>query len=387
MNVSAVDSSTSYLFLRSEGAVAREPRTRSEDLGVGKLVEVTVIDRSGPGRYDVRVNNQPHSAESTTALEPGSTVLAVVTGTGDQLELRTLAATEDPGLAQALAILAARHRVDLSAAAQRQILLCASDSDSPAATLRAGLYLKKLGLEVTTSSLEALVIAQQFPPTPAAASDRERTTYVVPQSATGTTQAIHLLGQIMEQALSAPDGSGGAAGSGANAGFGDGRHRGQLPRGESGKQDSADSGASMRGLSQDFLHVSDGGALQYRYATVPLLVGGRLMELDMALFQQRSPARDVGAPRRLVMSLNTSHLGCVRIVAQSNLSNLNITLESNSEHGVAVLSSAVSSMRERLAQLGWQVGPLRCALSAEVSPAGRDIVDHVLTSGALDRAV
>jgi hypothetical protein len=107
----------------------------------------------------------------------------------------------------------------------------------------------------------------------------------------------------------------------------------------------------------------------------------------MALFQQRSATPSAGAPRRLVMSLGTNNLGAVRIVAQSLRSNLNISLTSNSERGVAILSAAVSPMRERLAALGWQVDGVRFELATDVAPAGRDIIDHVLTSGSLDRAV
>jgi hypothetical protein len=88
-----------------------------------------------------------------------------------------------------------------------------------------------------------------------------------------------------------------------------------------------------------------------------------------------------------VMSLNTSRLGTVRIVAQSLRSNLNITLASTSERGVAVLTAAQDSMRERLKALGWQVDGLRCQLGTDGPSAGREIIDHVLTTGSLDRAL
>jgi hypothetical protein len=87
------------------------------------------------------------------------------------------------------------------------------------------------------------------------------------------------------------------------------------------------------------------------------------------------------------MSLNTNRLGTVRIVAQSLRSNLSIALASTSERGVAVLTAALGPMRERLAALGWQVDGVRCEFATDVSSAGREIIDHVLTTGSLDRSL
>jgi hypothetical protein len=44
-------------------------------------------------------------------------------------------------------------------------------------------------------------------------------------------------------------------------------------------------------------------------------------------------------------------------------------------------------MRERLAALGWQVDGVRCEFATDVSSAGREIIDHVLTTGSLDRSL
>ena len=144
---------------------------------------------------------------------------------------------------------------------------------------------------------------------------------------------------------------------------------------------------SRRALSKELLNLSDGGALAYRYATLPLLVAGRLVELDTALFQQKPSAAAAGSSQRLVMALNTSRLGTVRIAAQSLHSNLDITLTSTSERGVAVLTASLGPMRERLQGLGWQVDGMRCQLGTDIPSAGREIIDHVLTTGSLDRAL
>lgn len=386
MSIGAVDHGVSLQFPRNTVASALDLSTTTEDLAVGQLVEVTVIDRSGDDRYSVRINGQPRSASSSTTLHPGSTVLAVVTGLGDRLELRAVTQTEDPALAQALAALAARYRIELSAAAQRQIVVAAGVADSALATLRAGLYLNKVDADVTPAALAALVAAQQLRPPSSDTAAGDRGAIVITNTSTGAgpRAGTAALGQLLERVM-AQDGAG--LGADVNTGFGD-PNSGSQQQGRRGQHqpESVDAAQSRRALSQELLGLSDGGALTYRYATLPLLVAGKLVELDMALFQQKSAA-SIGSPQRLVMSLNTSQLGTVRIVAQSLHSNLSVTLASTSERGVAVLTAAVGSMRERLKALGWQVDGVRCELATSVSSAGREIIDHVLTTGSLDRAL
>jgi hypothetical protein len=387
VSVGAVAHSVSFQLPRNNIAATLDLSTPTEGLAVGQLVEVAVIDRSGDGRYSVRINRQLRSANSTTMLQPGSSVLAVVTGLGERLELRAVSPTEDPALAQALAALAARYRVELSAAAQRQIVVAAGAADSALATLRAGLYLNKLGVDVTPAALAALAAAQRLPlSSDAAAGARGAMVTMNPNASAGTGQGAAgaaALAQLLERVM-AQDGAG--LGAGVSSGFGDPSSGNQ----QQGKQEqrqpqNVDAAQSRRALSQELLSLSDGGALTYRYATLPLLVAGKLVELDMALFQQKSSAP--ASSKRFVMSLDTSRLGTVRIVAQSLRSNLSIALASTSERGVAVLTAALGPLRQRLEALGWEVDGVRCELATHLSSAGREIIDHVLTTGSLDRTL
>jgi len=389
MSVGAVNQSVSFQLPRNSIGAAPDLSATAEDLAVGQLVEVTVIDRSGDGRYSVRINGQSRMANSTTTLKPGSSVLAVVTGACNRLELRPVSQAEDPALAQALAALAARYRIELSAATQRQIVQAAGAADSALATLRAGLYLNKVGAEVTPAALAALVAAQQLrpPASEGAAGDRAAIATTSPNASMGPGTGAAALGQLLERVM-AQDNAG--PGAGMSSGSGDPNTGSQ----QQGKQrqrqsESANAVGSHRALSHELLSLSDGGALRYRYATLPLLVAGKLVELDMALFQQKSSQSELpsAVPQRLVMSLNTTRLGAVKIVAQSLRSNLNIALASTSEQGVAALAATVGPIRERLAVLGWQVDGVRCELATDVSSAGREIINHVLKTGSLDRSL
>lgn len=374
MSVGAVDHSLTPQVPRHPVGPPLGLSSTTEDLAIGQLVEVTVIDRRGDGRYGVRINGQPRTAGSGTDLRSGTTVRAVVTRVGDRLELRPLTQTEDPALAQALAALAARYHVELSTDAQRQIVGAAGESDAPLAILRAGLYLNKVGADVSPAALAALLVAQQPPPPLRDVPADHRGALVMTNPSTTIRSGTATLGQLLERVMGQ---HGAALGADVGAGFG---------HSDSGRQQREQRAAqSSRPLSEELLSVSDGGALTYRYATLPLIVAGRLVELDMALFQQPPPA--AVSPRRLVASLNTGHLGTVRIVAKSLGSSLSVALASTSEPGVAILTTASGPLRERLRGLGWQVDSIRCEFATDIVSAGREIIDHVLSTGSLDRTI
>ncbi len=368
-------------FARANIAAGLNPPTAAEDLALGQLVEVTVIDGPADGRYTVRINGQLRSASSSTELQRGTTVLAVVTGVGRRLELRAVTQAEDPAVAQALAALAARYRVELSAPAQRQIVMAAGAAESALDTLRAGIYLSKVNAEVTPAALSALVAAQSSPPV-IEPSVGNRGAMVVTQSVPTGQAGSAVLGQLIERVLGK---DGADLGAEVGAGFGDDSdHRQARYQGQQ-HPECADAAPAGRAQAQQLLSRSDGGALTYRYATLPLLVAGRLVELDMALFQHKPSAS--ASPGRLVARLNTRRLGTVRILAQSLRSNLSISLASTTERGVTLLTSALDPLRERLEMLGWRVDRMRCDLAADIASAGREIIDHVLSSGSLDRTL
>jgi hypothetical protein len=387
MNIGAIDGGVASQFLRSEGAAAREIAVQSSDLAVGQIVEVAIIDRTGSGRYSVRINGEAHSAESAATHQPGSSVLAVVTSVGDRLELRAISSTEDPAVAQTLATLAARLRIDLSAATQRLIVMAATNSAAKLATVRAGLFLVRLGEVVTPEALAALVVAQQASRQPISIGGEKPADGLPTLSTSGINGSMHTIGQLLDHVMPPPDGaaSGTVGGSGSHSADSEGQQ--QSAGGDWSRHRENAEQSSGQPIANQLLSLSDGGAVQYRYVTLPLLVGGALIELDMALFQQRSPAPTPGAPRRLIMSLNTNQLGVVRIVAQSIGSRLTVSLTSTSDRGVALLSTASAVMRDRLSALGWNVDGLRCEWAADVTPAGSDIIDHVLSTGLLNRAI
>jgi hypothetical protein len=123
----------------------------------------------------------------------------------------------------------------------------------------------------------------------------------------------------------------------------------------------------------------------WRYGTLPLLVGGQLIELDLVMFREREQHGARGGLKRLVMTLDTTHYGRVHVEARAVDSRLMVTLSAASTEAVEVLSTYGNDVRSAIEQLGWAVDEVRYELKAPNAGPAQEIVKHVLSAGTVDR--
>jgi hypothetical protein len=134
------------------------------------------------------------------------------------------------------------------------------------------------------------------------------------------------------------------------------------------------------------LNLQDGGSVGYRYATLPLLIGGELTELQVALFAPRHDDARGRRVRRLVMTLDTPRLREIRIETKSVDERIVVAIDASTPAAVEALSAREPAVREMLAQLGWAVEAVSYGVNVPPDKAARRIVDHVLSAGTVDEA-
>jgi hypothetical protein len=151
--------------------------------------------------------------------------------------------------------------------------------------------------------------------------------------------------------------------------------------------DSATDGGARRDLARSLLNTQDDGSIAYRYGTLPVLVAGQLVELDLVSFQQRRPRQFGEASRRLIMTLNTQSFGRVQVEARALGDRLTITFTGQSEGATQELARYADEIRELGSRFGWDVEAVRYGSDAQQGGAARHIVDHVLTAGSVDQVL
>jgi hypothetical protein len=385
-NVSTLVASANVARTGQNPPRQQQPASAFDSLTIGQHLRLQVLRELEQHRYEVTFGGRRHVVESRVPLAPGSEVTAQVEAKGDKLELRYLEA--QPGrsdsaagaYAQALdlpqsaddaaaappwlAAMANQFKVTLDAPAREVIERAVAKAGNPDLMTRGGLFLQKLLHKVDSKDLEALY--RTLSP-----RDESRAGMALTRAAIGLDD------------LSGPDEVGATladaldAAPSANVGA-------QIP--EVGNDTHSDAGADSEGeRAARLLNVQDDGSVAWRFGTLPLLVGGQLIELDLVMFRERDAQPRPGALRRLVMTLDTTHFGRVQVEARAVDSRLTVTLSAPARDAVEVLSAYGSDVRSALERLGWAVDDLRYEISAPHSGAAQSVVQHVLSAGTVDQ--
>jgi hypothetical protein len=356
-----------------------------ESLTIGQHLRMQVLREIEQHRYEVAFGGRRHVVESRVPLSPGSEVTAQVEAKGEKLELRYLDAqrnarndgspeayaqgagelsvADESGSAPPwLAALAQQYRVALDAPAREVIERAAAAAGNRELMTRGGLFLQKLLRTVDPQDLEALYRTL---------SPRADTPVALTRAPIGIDDLAGAddLGAALADALDAmPTPDTGAQVSGIASDTHD------------------DSGADPDGQrAVRLLNLQDEGSVAWRFGTLPLLVGGQLIELDLVMFRERDAQPKRGALRRLVMTLDTTHFGRVHVEARAVDSRLTVTLRAPSRDAVDVLSAYGPDVRAAIERLGWAVDDLRYELTTPTAGAAQSVVQHVLSAGTVDQ--
>jgi hypothetical protein len=143
-------------------------------------------------------------------------------------------------------------------------------------------------------------------------------------------------------------------------------------------------GRDFRELAELFLNLQDDGNVGYRYGTLPVIVAGQLVELDLVVLQSRQQHDAATPTRRLVMTLRTESLGQVRVDARALDNRLVVTFTGESATGAGELAAHGDELRDLLKRLGWNIEGIGYELSTSPQRAARHIIDHVLAAGTVD---
>ncbi len=353
-------------------------------LAVGQQVELGVVRRLDNGSFLVVLAGGEHIMDSSVQLAVGGRIRAVVVAVGNRLELRYLDSGESPSpreddqsaadgsaadaTASLIANLEARYRVTLQSADQALVERAVSAAADPTAMALGGFYLAKVGAPISGSALDALHDAQLGPTAGAAAGAvAHDVSSMLEGAAKGDSASVADLATVLSGALpESPSGS--------------------LPSSSFMSSDSSDS-ESREDLARELLNLQDGGSIAYRYGTLPVIVAGQLVELELVALQQRALAQQSSPVRRLAMTLQTRSFGQVRIEARALEDRLMVTFTGQSPQGTQELESYRAEVRSLLGRLGWNVEALGYEVVAHPSTAARNVIDHVLSAGTVNLVV
>jgi hypothetical protein len=352
-----------------------------EKFRVGQRLDMSVMQQLKEQQYLVSMAGGQHVVDSMVALEVGARVRAVVVAVGERLELKYVAsdqspsevhesasgAEEDASSPTLLAGLQARYKITLSPEQQEFLERAVGRAADPTSMALSGLFLAKGGNPIAEQGLQAIYAVQRDDVAPSkAAGAAVEVSKLITATASGDNTASSDFAELLAGALHE------APAAMPPLGVGNGN--------TSSEQSGADDGGE---LARWLLNIQDDGSVAYRYGTLPVMVAGQLVELDLVLFQQRPSQGAATQIRRLVMTLDTQSFGPLQVEARALDNRLAITFTGQSPQAAGDLASYSGEVRQLATRLGWNVEAVGYEYG-RTGRAARQIIDHVLAAGTVD---
>lgn len=381
MTVSHVSASTHVVGSGSRRSADAHVQGSFDKFRVGQRLDMSVMQQLKEQQYLVSMAGGQHVVDSLVPLEVGARVRAVVVAVGDRLELKYLAsdqpstdvhesargAEDDASNPTLLASLQARYKITLSPEQQELLNRAVGRAADPASMALGGLFLAKTANPIAEQGLNALYAVQRDDVASATSAGAARdVSKLITATANGDNAASSDLAELLAGALQ----EGPAAMP--SPGIGNGDTGSEQP----GTDDSAE-------LARWLLNIQNDGSVAYRYGTLPVMVAGQLVELDLVLFQQRPSQAATTQIRRLVMTLDTQSFGPLQVEARALDNRLAITFTGQSPEAATDLASYSGEVRQLASRLGWNVETVGYEYG-RTGRAARQIIDHVLTAGTVD---
>jgi hypothetical protein len=375
----------------------RLARSQPSELGLGQIVKARVLRHFEGGRYLVSLDGRERVVDSSVPLKTGELIRGKVVAVGDRVELQPLPeasvreqpADSAPALpADQLAATFAQFGLKLDDASRAALLRAVKGAADPQAAVLAAMTLAKIGLPQEPALLDAVQALLRRRPAASAAGEGfpEDSGFSINQGAPLTAQLHEVLRAVLSsdtatQAAAAPAQVASAADNGQIA-----------DQGGSRTGSDTGSGAGSEGkLGQWVLNSQTGGAVVHRVGTLPLLLGGRLVEVDVALFEQDARQSRQGEPRarHLVFVLDTQTLGGVEVSARLVDSRLRVRFAADRDATLELLAGRREELSRQLGELGFTVDEItyETRQDAAQNPAYRAVADYVVAQGSLDKKV
>ena len=391
----------------------------ADKLTVGQIIKGQVLRQYEGSRYLVNFDGNERVVDSAVPMKIGELIHGRVVGIGERIELQRIFLQDATGQntlpkqnapqdlagrsgnqGDALNTLLVRYQAQLPPDEQVVLTRAMRTSGDANAMAMAGILLNKLGLTQSPELLNAVyasLIARRTQAESGSSTDRNAVDVqplMVAMGALGVPNAGMLtqLGDVLRQTLEQ-----GSTGTGdANNNVEAGKPpvltvSGESDASQADTQQGHGGQAQTMELGQFLLNAQTDGSVAHRMGTIPLLLGNRLIEVEVALFEQRRDAEQKpdARHRHLVFRLNTDTLGQVEISARLSGERARVQVAAQDATTTASLSAQAENLRTALTKNGWLIDEITYETRQDNGHNGvvHAVVEHVIRQGSLNQLV
>lgn len=147
--------------------------------------------------------------------------------------------------------------------------------------------------------------------------------------------------------------------------------------------------SSTMDLSRWVMNAQTEGAVAHRVATLPFWLGDQLIEVDVAMFDQRpgTNLKDGVKHRQVVISLGMEQLGRIELSVKVAGDRLRIRVTTNESSKTEIVSGYMGYLRSALTDNGWEVDEVVYATLEELPNVAvpQSVVEHIISQDSLNR--
>ena len=375
-------------------------------LTLGQIIKGKVLRHYEGGRYGVSFGGEERVVDSAIPLRSGEILHGRVIALDDKVHLQRVSVTRDDGTqrqaeldpegifakqgkADSIKELFVRHRAPLSAEEHSRIRVLGRSTGNLSVVASSALVLRKLGMVLDESLIRAVARALQDRGSVARSVTAEQATTLTADAVDKVTEnreTMRSLSGALAQ-LTMPDLS--AAGNTEPEGAGEEQATQTATAG--GGEHRHDGGRESREwlLGRWLLNAQNEGAVGHRFMTVPLWLGDRLVELNLAFFSsmKEDSKRDGIRYRRILLSLDLDTLGHVDIEIVAANQRLRIAFETQREAATQLLASRLGDLKADLSEFGWDLDELSYATRepSALDLPSQAVISHHVRQDSLSR--
>lgn len=378
---------------------------------VGQILKGRIMRSYGEDRYGVYIAGQERVVDSAVPLSVGDVLYGRVVGVSERsvsmhivrnettqsavaLEQPSQKKMGDPSADPTISALVEQAKVKLDPSAMTMLSKVANDFDSPEMVIKIGLYLAKLGLPVSAELVR--VVSKRI--LDVQASSGQKLNHNVPQlitKATGESNdstaqaqsaAISQLAEYFSKHYAARQRLDDEQDSSEPPTVD--LDETQLTKETQSSSSGANDQAALRHLVfncfSQAMNIKTGAAYQHRFQTLPIVINDKLVEFNLALFDQSADSVDENGvrSRHLKFSLQTQ-FGVIGLDAHILNHHVHLQLVTDSEWLAKEFELHHAHLSSALDEAGWRLDSAKYESGLSLVNPAAAVVDHVLAQDSL----
>jgi hypothetical protein len=362
-------------------------------ISLGQIIKGKVLKVYDGNRYGIMMGGQERVVDSTIQFQAGQQFSAKVTDIqGEKVSLKlserqlnqqssaTSIAHDHPE--SVLESLASQFNLRLTDIQKQRVEGIARTFRQEPFAIKVALYLAKLGLPITESLIREIIKSAQNT-SRAITLETATSQAALPAHGDGNLALYQTIAAAFAGERLQEDADGQATQEDTHEASVGAGYAPALPfeQRDSGFDDGGEQSPLMK-----LLNIDTQGAIAHTFDVLSIIVNDRLLEFDIAFFDQAHSHDGVTSSKQLVFELETL-LGKVGVVAKLVNNRLSLAFNAEQPALMDVLQQQKEAFAETLTKAGWVLEQAHYVAQADQTLAIGAVIDHVLAQGSMEKVL